>query len=303
MSGHTRVLFTGASGFIGRSTVPLFLDASFEVGVITRQGAADLGDGVNRDSGTVISAQGADLVKGIREFDPDVIVHLATHFVAVHEVADINSLVRSNIEFGTYVLEGAFASGARFLNINSAWQHVDGADYAPVSLYAATKQAFSDIATYYRQVRALLVDEVTLFDTYGADDTRMKLVPLLLDAARSGESLDMSDGHQLIDLTYVDDVAAAILNAASNTGMPQSTVARSWQPVTVREVVSEVERVTGTSLAINWGARPARPLEMKQDWVFGVPLPGWEPTVTLSEGLSRCWEAALSGPSQTRGAW
>ena len=40
---------------------------------------------------------------------------------------------------------------------------------------------------------------------YGPGDVRPKLVPAVLAAIRSGQPLAMSDGGQLIDLTYVSD--------------------------------------------------------------------------------------------------
>ena len=281
-----RILVTGATGFIGSALLPHLVNQASEVAVVVRPGRSSV------QPGTVsIDATGGELVERIAEFAPDVVVHLATHFLASHEVSDIPELMRSNIEFGTLVLEGASRSAARVANVNSAWQHVDGAEYSPVSLYAATKQAFSDFATYYSQVRDVEIRDVTLFDSYGPGDTRMKLIPLLLDAARSGASLDMSDGQQLIDLTYVDDVALGLLHAALASDVPSSTVIRSWKPLTIREVVAHVESVTGASLAVNWGVRPARPREMRTDWVFGSALPGWQPSVTFDEGIARCWNA------------
>lgn len=293
MSGSSRVLLTGSTGYIGSVVLPLLTARAGEIAVVTRPGRI-----ASAGSAVLIDAEGPELVDRIAEFAPDVVIHLATHFLAAHDVADISTLVRSNIEFGTFLLEGAAACSARVLNVNSAWQHVDGADYSPVSLYAATKQAFADISAYYAQVRGLDVRDVTLFDSYGPGDTRKKLVPLLLDAARSGASLDMSDGQQLIDLTYVDDVAAGIVHAAMAEGIPSSTVVRSWNPLSIGEVVARIEAVTGASLAVNWGVRPTRPREMRTDWVFGTALPGWQPTVSLHEGLSRCWaflEASVDG--------
>ncbi len=285
MSTAPRVVVTGATGFIGSALLPLLSVQSSEIAVVTRPGRAlDLKDVACLD------AEGSELVERIAEFSPDAVIHLATHFLANHEVADISTLMRSNIEFGTFVLEGASACSARVLNVNSAWQHVDGADYSPVSLYAATKQAFSDISTYYAQVRGLDVRDVTLFDSYGPGDTRMKLVPMLLAAAKSGATLDMSDGQQLIDLTFVEDVASGVVHAALAHDIPTSTVVRSWSPLSVREVVARVEAVTGASIAVNWGVRPTRPREMRSDWVFGTALPGWQPKVGFDEGLSRCWD-------------
>lgn len=292
MSSAPRILVTGSTGFIGRAVLPLLANQASEIAVVTRSSSA-----LESSALTLIDAEGPVLVERIASFAPDVVIHLATHFLASHEVADIPALVRSNVEFGTFVLEGAAACSARFLNVNSAWQHVGGAEYAPVSLYAATKQAFFDISTYYSQVRGLDVRDVTLFDSYGPSDTRMKLVPLLLAAAKSGSPLDMSDGQQLIDLTYVDDVAAGIVHAALATDLPASTVVRSWNPMTIREVVTHVESVTGASIAVNWGVRPTRPREMRTDWVFGTALPGWRPAVSFDEGLARCWREVCDASS------
>jgi nucleoside-diphosphate-sugar epimerase len=285
VSTAPRVVVTGVTGFIGSALLPLLSIQASEIAVVTRPGRA-----VDLENVACIDAEGPELVERIAASSPDVVIHLATHFLASHEVADISTLVRSNIEFGTFVLEGASACSARVVNVNSAWQHVEGADYSPVSLYAATKQAFSDISTYYAQVRGLDVRDVTLFDSYGPGDTRMKLVPMLLAAAKSGATLDMSDGQQLIDLTYVEDVALGVVHAALAHDIPASTVLRSWSPLSVREVVARVEAVTGTSIAVNWGVRPTRPREMRSDWVFGTALPGWQPRVGFDEGLFRCWE-------------
>jgi nucleoside-diphosphate-sugar epimerase len=284
-----RVLITGSTGFIGSAVLPLLADHASAIAAVVRPGQSLKSEKLAR-----IDAAGPELVDAIADFNPDVVIHLATHFLANHEITDIPALIRSNVEFGTFVLEGAAQSSARVLNVNSAWQHVDGAPYSPVSLYAATKQAFSDIASYYSQVRELEVRDVTLFDSYGPSDTRMKLVPLLLAAARSGASLDMSDGQQLIDLTFVDDVATGIMRAALAIDVPESAVIRSWKPMTVREVVDRVEAVTGKPVNVNWGVRPTRPREMRSDWIFGTALPGWLPKVSIDEGFDLCWSAALS---------
>jgi len=274
-----RVAVSGATGFVGRALVPLLADQGCVVEPLGRDVAALAPDGV---------------VAHVGAFAPDVVVHLATHFLASHVPADIPGLIRANVEWGTVLAEAASAAGARFVTIESAWQHVDGADYAPVSLYAATKQALADICRYYASVRDLDVRTVTLFDTYGPGDVRPKLVPTLLRAARDGRSLDMSDGEQLIDLTFVDDVARGIADIALSSEAPTDSVLRSWYPVTVRELHARAEAVVGLPIDAHWGVRPSRPREMRTDWVFGASPAGWAPAVGLDDGLRRTWESVLT---------
>lgn len=238
---------------------------------------------------------GLDVVSWVREREPDVIVHLATHFLATHVPADIPTLVRTNIELGTLVAEAASECGAALVNTGTAWQHYEGRPYDPVSLYAATKQALTDVLEYYVRVRGLCVREVTLFDSYGPGDTRPKLIPALMAAVRFGTVLPMSDGEQLIDLTYVDDIASGIADVALTEPASGSWVLRSRQPVSIRELIATLGDVVGKDVPVAWDARPVRDREMRSNWEFGQPPPGWAPRVSLTEGLRRVWDDYAAG--------
>ena len=274
-----RVAVSGATGFVGRAVLPMLADRGCAV------------EPLGRD---VSALAPSAVVERLRAFAPDAVVHLATHFLATHEPDDIPTLVRANVEWGTVLAEAAAVTGARFVTIESAWQHVDGAEYEPVSLYAATKQALADVCRYYASVRDLDVRTITLFDTYGPGDVRPKLVPTLLRAARDGRSLEMSDGGQLIDLTYVDDVARGIVDVALGAAAAPECVLRSWSPLTVRDLVATVESVVDRTISVAWDVRPSRPREMREDWVFGRPPAGWTPAVSLADGLGRAWASVLA---------
>ena len=269
-----RVIVTGTSGFVGRSLMPLLAARGCEVRGVSSGDAAD---------------GAAVLVARVVDWRPDVVINLATRFVAEHDVDQIPGLIEANVEFGTLMAEGAVRSGARLVTIDSAWQHFEGRDYAPVSLYAATKQALTAITDYYVQVKGLDRRSVVLFDTYGPGDVRPKLIPSLMRAALTGEPLEMSDGLQLIDLTYVDDVSRGIIDVALGGVGQETSVLRSGSPLTIREVVAVLETAIDLPVPVSWGVRPARPREMREDWVVGAGPSGWSPRVSLQEGLARTW--------------
>jgi nucleoside-diphosphate-sugar epimerase len=278
MSG--RIVITGATGFIGRAVVPVCRQRGCEIVVLDRAAAAS-------NPGLVVDR--------VRAFAPDAVVHLATHFLSDHRPDDIPALVRANVEWGTVVAEAASTAGARLVSIGTAWQHYEGRAYDPVSLYAATKQALDVVVEYFVRVRGLEASTVTLFDTYGPGDVRPKLIPLLMRAAHTGVPLEMSDGGQLIDLTYVDDVAAGIVEAALATATAPDCVLRSWSPLTIRDLVGILEASIARPVPVVWGARPARDREMRSDWVFGSAPVGWSPKMSLPDGLARTWTAFLEG--------
>jgi nucleoside-diphosphate-sugar epimerase len=168
-----------------------------------------------------------------------------------------------------------------------------------VSLYAATKQAFEDILAFYTDATPLRVISLHLFDTYGPDDPRPKLIQLLLKAARGGPGLSMPEGKQLLDFVHVDDVVNAFLLAAARLergdGAPNETFAVSaGERLSLRDLVALVERLVGHSLPVEFGARPYRAREVMQPWTRGEPIPGWAPQTSLESGLRRLLEESAA---------
>lgn len=284
------VLVTGATGFVGTHLVAALAAAGNPVHALVRR-LAPLAPGVVAHPFTDSIAETPGIIDRIR---PDVVVHLATRFAAQHDPGQLRGMVEANVTFGTVVAEGCARVGARLVHATSAWQHFGGAAYSPVSLYAATKQAFVDVLAYYTQVAGLRAAEVCLFDTYGPSDPRRKLVWLLLDAARSGVPLALGSGQPLIDLTHVDDVVAALGVAIAGGVDGGRLVVRSGRPLTVRALAGLVGEVTGRRPPVAWDARPDRPREMLQDWdVPGSPTT-WRPRIELTDGLDALWRAEFA---------
>jgi nucleoside-diphosphate-sugar epimerase len=178
-------LVTGATGFVGGHLVRRLRADGWTVFSVVRRASDD--PSAHHHDGTTESL--SRIVTSVR---PDVVFHLASRFVAEHGESDVESLVRDNILFGAQLLETLQAAGCSALvNVGSAWQHFGNAEYSPTSLYAATKQAFLDIAEYYVAAQGLRMVTVEFTDTYGPADTRRKLIPVMLGAERSGTELQM----------------------------------------------------------------------------------------------------------------
>ena len=292
-----RVLVTGATGFLGRSLAKRLLDGGHTVAVVQRAQSLPADSRCTRIEW---DGDATKFVEAVEAWKPEKMFHLATHFVSQHETQDLPNLIDANIALGTALMECAQSAGSQVVLTGSAWQHFGGAAYDPVSLYAATKQALFDIAVYYKQ-SGVDVREISFFDTYGPGDDRGKIVPLLLGAAASGQTLDMSSGHQLIDLIYVRDAVDALIattQAAAVKDMESARfVARSRRPMSIKALVDEVQRVVERRISVRWGVRPDRPREMSQNWEFGHQVPSWTPSVSLHQGLSECWIRQLERSS------
>ena len=277
-----RALVTGATGFVGSALVRRLVADGWSVDALVRSPDASLPAGV---APQLIPDGADDLVALVVDLAPSHCFHLATAFRGVHTPADIAPMIEANLGFGTRLAEAASrVPGIRFVNTGTVWQHYDAAPYSPVSLYAATKQAFTDVLVFYADVEGLAVHTLELMDTYGPNDPRAKLIPFLLRAGADGTKVDMTEGTQLIDLVHVDDAVGALLATAA--APPGHTYgARGDGAITLRELVERFQAATGLALDVRWGARPARPREMLRPWMTADPPPGWSPSVRLDDGL------------------
>ena len=287
-------LVTGGTGFIGASLVRRLVSDGWETHVIVRPDS-DLS--VLSGIGQAIRVHVHDgstegLIAIVKAASPRVVFHLASLFLAQHAPQDVERLIHSNLLFSTQLLEAMSVNSVRYLiNTGTSWQHYENRDYSPVCLYAATKQAFEAVLTYYVEVSGLSAITLKLCDTYGPDDPRVKLFTLLRKTARTRELLLMSPGEQLIDLVYIDDVLDAYLLATERLLQDKVSgheiyAVTSGQPVKLRDLVAGYSQIIGQPLLIEWGARPYRPREVMLPWNKGEIVPGWEPKVALAAGIA-----------------
>jgi nucleoside-diphosphate-sugar epimerase len=286
-----RALVTGANGYLGACLVRRLGAVGWDVHVLLREAsnAAGLEEGV-----TVHRFDGdtGALVRIVAEATPDVVFHLAAAFVAEHNPHDVVPLVGANLLFATQLAEAMRVNGVRLLvNTGTAWQHYGNRNYDPVNLYAATKQAFEAILDYYVNAHGFRVATLSLFDTYGPGDTRPKLMNALWRAARSGEALAMSSGEQVLDMVYSDDAAEAYLAAEGALRASAPAHLRygvsSGTPLRLKELVAAFEAAAGIRLDVHWGARTDRARDVMQAWTGFMPPPGWQPRMSLAEGIRR----------------
>jgi len=292
-------LVTGGTGFIGSHLVDHLQTAGWTVHMLARTNAEHIfpsSAGVQLHPYRGGTAEVTDAMERSR---PDVVFHLASLFLAQHTPRQIVPLIESNITLGTQLLEAMSAVGVTSLvNAGTSWQHFHCEGYRPVNLYAATKQAFEDILAYYADAGDIRAVTLSLFDSYGPGDTRKKLLRTLRDSLKTDKELHMSPGDQVIDLVHVDDICEAFLHAARLLRDPKHPPLASYaisggQRMTLRQIVATLEQAAGRTVRVNWGARAYRPREVMHLW-DGPPMPGWQPRITLAEGLKALlWERSL----------
>jgi nucleoside-diphosphate-sugar epimerase len=294
------IAVTGGTGFIGSRLAAKLCETNGEVliaarsGVTVRQGARM----------STVEFDGGDPVQLAREFADrgvDCVVHVATRFIAQHEPSDVGELIDANVRYGAAVLEAASCAGASVVTVGSYWQHAESSWRHANSLYAASKTALDVVADYYEEHRRLQLRNVILYDVYGPGDPRQKILALIVNAALSGAPLELSSGFQLINLNHVDDIVQGLVLAAMRTkDGGETTCLRSADFISIRQLVTAVEEALGRAVDARWGERPDRAGEMREPWEVAPILAGWQPNITLSDGIREIAAVAGWDPSDVR---
>lgn len=286
-------IVTGGTGFVGFNICKMLIANNWQVSAIIRSTSdatrlTELGEiDVFKYDGDLDS-----IIKYFSVVKADVVFHVASQVVVEHSVEQIDNLVDSNIKFGLHVLEAMKETNTKLIiNTGTSWQHFHSTEYNPVNLYAATKQAFEDIIKYYVDAESIRAVTLKLFDTYGENDTRPKLINLINNSSNENITINLSPGKQLLNLVHVDDVAMAYIKAYehlknSNDKYKEFGVG-TQEIITVRGLVEKFEKETGKKVSVTWGGKEYRKREVMVPWDFYETVPNWKVSVTLEEGLRR----------------
>lgn len=295
-----RVLVTGAGGFIGANLVRALLTTGAEVWCLTRPSprvpwrlkeAADdirlLPVGLERYP---------DLRAALREANPSLIYHLAAYGNSSRH-RSVSRMIAVNIRGTDNLLRSAAEAGCRRLIHTGSSSEYGFLDRPlaeeelprPMSHYAVSKLAATNLCRYYARMRGLPALTLRLFSVYGPFEDPRRFIPVAVRAALSGRPLPLTGGDEAHDFVYVGDVVEALLLAAGledpGGGVINICGGRQW---TNLEVAREIERVLGRKIDLRPGEYPPRSWDSPV-WVgerkLAKKLLNWEPRTTLAAGL------------------
>lgn len=298
-----KLLVTGGAGFIGSRIVTQLVAAGHTVTVFDnlstgREAAvpegAHLFVGDLRDAATLQSA-----VDG-----QDAVIHLAAQAIVPESVADPRKAFDINLGGGLNLLEAMRATGVKRL-VHSSTAAVYGNPVKvpiheddlklPINPYGATKYAIEQLLHAYHAAYGLNVTMFRYFNPYGpteAHDPETHAIPNFVNATLAGKPIPLYwNGDQTRDFFYVDDIARAHVMGLEKDGFNIYNLG-SGSGVKVRDVVEKIFEISGqTSPIEDLGERAGDPPQLMADTSRVKAELGWEPQVSLDEGLKRTIEA------------
>src|SRR5205085_9373974 len=178
------------------------------------------------------------------------------------------------------------------------WGHVN--PIGPRGVYDEAKRYGEALTMAYHNQQGLDTAIVRIFNTYGGkmrpNDGRA--IPTFVRQALANNPLTVyGDGSQTRSFCYVDDlIRGIVLLAESGEHLPVNI--GNPEERTLLDLAETIKRVTGTSSEIVFEALPVDdPQQRRPDITRARQVLGWQPEITLEEGLSRLLRALGREPA------
>ena len=286
------VLITGATGFVGSHICAKLCYGDDRILCIVRS-SSDISAIDGLPNVTILRfAKEKDIYDILSEWHVDVLIHCAGAFFQQHDRNSIFELLDSNVQFPSVVIDAAVRQGCKkIINTTSYWEAYKGQKGHPVNLYASTRLALEEILRFYNLTHKCDITTLVIYGCYGYGDHRKKIMNVLRDM-NNGETIDMSEGKQLISLVYIDDIVNAYvlcLNKQYQYGIFEKYDLIAGDLVSLRQCVETFLKISQKRIQINWGARPIG-IDADFDAIsVNGRLPDWRPLIGIEEGMRLFW--------------
>ncbi len=162
----------------------------------------------------------------------------------------------------------------------------------PVSPYGVTKLAAEHMVLLYAKNFRLPAVSVRYFTVYGPRQRPDMAFSLFMQAMVDGDPIEVfGDGEQSREFTYVSDAVEGTIKAATADVVGQVFNLGGGSRVTVNRVLTTLEDVSGIKAKRKTlPAAPGDPRHTGASINLARERLGWEPRVTLREGLTKQWE-------------
>lgn len=161
----------------------------------------------------------------------------------------------------------------------------------PVSPYGVTKLAAEHLMHLYTRNFAIPVVSVRYFTVYGPRQRPDMAFSRFMEALAAGEEIEVfGDGEQTRDFTYVSDAVEGTIRASTADVVGQVFNLGGGSRATVNQVLTTLEEISKIKVRRqNLPAAPGDPRHTGASIDLARESLGWEPRVSLREGLARQW--------------
>ena len=304
------VCVTGGEGFIGSHLVERLVREGASVKVLALYNPFGRYGWLDPAVHTEVEVLPGDVRDPERTFQAvdgtEVVFHLAALGGIPYSYVAPTSYVQINIEGTVNVAEAARRAGVRRMVHTSTSETYGTARTVPISEdhpmqpqspYSASKIGADNMALSFHHAFDLPLAIIRPFNVYGPRQSTRAVIPTILTQLHKGvKTLELGATSPTRDFTFVTDTVAGFLAvAACDRALGNVVNIGSGQEISIGDLVKLLIEVTGSDAEIVTDEARLRPEgseveRLLADSTRAREWTGWEPTVSLRDGLTRTSE-------------
>lgn len=307
-----QVLVTGAGGFIASHLTERLVAEGARVRAFVRynsRGDSGLLRQLAPEALAELEIIGGDLrdVEAVREAmrDVDTVFHLGALIAIPYSYLHPREVIETNVMGTTNVLLAARDMDVRRIVHTSTSEVYGTARYVPIdeqhpvqgqSPYSASKIAADKIAESFYRTFDLPVVTLRPFNTYGPRQSARAVIPTIITQALTRDEIHLGSLTPTRDFTFVTDTVDGFIRVAqADAALGQEINLGTGETVTVGELAEKIIALVGKRSTIVTETERLRPaksevLRLHATNAKAQELIGWQPQVSLDQGLARTIE-------------
>jgi NAD dependent epimerase/dehydratase len=306
----SKVLITGADGFIGSHLVELMVSSGCEVRAFClynsdgRWGWLDnLSDNIKSSIEVVLGDIRDPICVREAMRGCDQVFHLAALIAIPYSYVAPTSYVDTNIHGTLNVVQAARDLGVTRVVHTSTSETYGSAQFVPItedhpqvgqSPYAASKIGADQIALSYWRSFETPISVLRPFNTYGPRQSARAVIPTIISQIASGKrKIRLGALSPTRDFNYVTDTCAAFKAIAGcDAAVGQAVNAASNFEISIGDTAALIAEVMNVEIEILTDEKRMRPLGSEVNRLYGdntrlQQITGWRPIYGDREGFRR----------------
>jgi dTDP-glucose 4,6-dehydratase len=304
------VLVTGAGGFIGSHLVEALASRGAQVQAFVRYNSrADIGllrflnsdyaknveivAGDLRDSSAVLNAmRNCEII-----FHLGALIAIPYSYLHPREVIETNLIGTLNILEAAKILKPSRVIHTSTSEVYGTAKRIPINEEHPLqgqSPYSASKIGADKIAESYYRSYGLPVITIRPFNTYGPRQSARAVIPTIITQALTKDSIKLGELSSTRDFTFVEDTVRGFICAAEANNIEEGCEVNlgSAQEISIESLAKTICKMIGRDVEIVCETDRLRPAKSEvfrlyADNSIAKQLLGWEPMISLNDGLNR----------------
>ena len=300
-----KVLVTGGAGFIGSHLCRKLLEMNFEVVCVDNLFTGSKHNIVEFMSNPYFEFIRHDITDPLY-LEVNQIYNLACPASPIHYQYDPIKTTKTSVIGALNMLGLAKRTGARILQASTSEVYGDPTIHpqveqyhgnvnpiGPRSCYDEGKRVAETLFFDYKRQHGVDIRVLRIFNTYGPfmsyDDGRV-VSNFIIQALKGKDITIYGEGTQTRSFCYVDDLVKGMIAVMNNDNPEFTGPFNIGNPteVSMLDLAKKIIEMTGSNSKISYKELPADdPVRRKPDITLIKNNIGWEPTISLDEGLSK----------------